>query len=412
MKSSASAPTFSRGQSQADWERRIDFAALRAGRVEAVRRALGERGLDAAFLWRDENVRYLTSLRAIMLQFRACTTYGVFLHREGQPVVFVSSGDLVRAREGMDWIQEFHPIPILDEPGLVDRAVKEKVLPVFERHGVARGRVAVDALSFLQRQALDRHLPGVEWADGDSLLNRVRGVKLPEELAVLEEVTALADSVLLEAIKAVAPGARECEVAGEALRVLFRLGGELSHTASPFVASGERMCPPTRFSTDKLIRWGDLVFIDVGAYWSGYFADVGRTVICGRPSPEQKRVYRAVYEALQAGIEAIRPGVRCSEVARAIRDRARAHGLGDRFIDLFIGHGVGCAPAESPFLGETMPGAEDVVLEPNMVLALEPLIWIPGVPGGAGVRLEDMVAVTESGCRVMSRLPFDERLLS
>jgi Xaa-Pro aminopeptidase/Xaa-Pro dipeptidase len=134
-------------------------------------------------------------------------------------------------------------------------------------------------------------------------------------------------------------------------------------------------------------------------------------VICGRPSPEQVRVFRAVYDCLQAGIAAIRPGVRCSEIATAFRLVAERHGLGDRFIDLFIGHGIGCAPTEHPFVGDTMPGAEDPVLEPGVVLALEPLIWIQGVRGGGGVRIEDMVMVTETGAEVMSRAPYDERLL-
>src|SRR5205085_3596738 len=135
-----------------------------------------------------------------------------------------------------------------------------------------------------------------------------RRIKLPEEIIMLEEATALADAVTASGVAAIAEGVRECEVAGEAMRTLFRLGGEYAHVMTPFVASGEHMSPPHRISSDKLIRNGDLVFIDIGACWNGYFGDVARTVICGTPSPRQRDIYTAVYEALQEGIASMRPG--------------------------------------------------------------------------------------------------------
>jgi len=402
---------FARGQSQVDYEQRIDFNALREKRLNKARQAMREMGYDALFLWRDENVRYLTSLRAIMLQFRSSTTYGVFMPADGRPVLFLSSGELIRAQEAMPWIGEFYPIPIMDEGELVDRVIADKVKKVFEKYGMTRGKVAVDAMTFQQKQSYEKHLSGVEWVDGDTLMQVVRRIKLPEEIQILQEATVLADAVTQTAIDAVRPGIKECEVAAAAVETLFRLGGEFGHTTSPFVASGERMSPPARFPSDKIIRYGDVVFIDIGAAWNGYFGDVGRTVICGHPSREQKRIYTAVYESLQAGVRSMKPGVRCSEVAEAFRSAGARRGLGEHFLNLFIGHGIGCAPAEPPFVGETMPGAEDMVLEKGMVLAMEPLIWVPGVRGGGGVRIEDMVMITDEGAELMSRNPYDERLL-
>ncbi len=224
-----------------------------------------------------------------------------------------------------------------------------------------------------------------------------RRIKTADELALIEEATAIAEAVTASAVAAVHEGVCECDVAGEALRALYRLGGEYAHVTAPFVASGERMSPPTRLATDKLIRAGDLVFIDIGAMWNGYFGDVGRTVVCSEPSPEQRRIYRAVWDGLQAGIAAMRPGATNAEVTAAIRARAASHGLGGRFLSLFIGHGIGCSSNEPPYIDELFPGAATVTLEAGMVFALEPLIWLPGVPGGGGVRLEDMVAVTEAG---------------
>ena len=135
---------------------------------------------------------------------------------------------------------------------------------------------------------------------------------------LIEEATALADAVCATATAAVADGVRECEVAGEAMRTLFRLGGEYAHVMTPFVASGEHMAPPHRICSDKLIRHGDIVFIDIGACWNGYFGDMARAVICGKPSDEQKKIYTAVYEGLQAGIAEMRPGRTNVDSAKAL----------------------------------------------------------------------------------------------
>jgi Xaa-Pro aminopeptidase len=247
--------------------------------------------------------------------------------------------------------------------------------------------------------------------DGDSLMQSARLVKMAEEIAIMEEAAAIAEAVTETAFAAIAPGVRENEVVAEAMRTLFRLGGEMAHVTTPFVASGEHMSPPNRICSDKIIREGDLVFIDIGAMWGGYFADMGRTTICGRPSREQQEVYTTVYHALEAGRMEMRPGRTNDDVAAAIVSVARERGLADHFISLFIGHGVGAGANEPPYIGEQLPGAETVTLEVGMTFAVEPLIWVPGVRGGGGVRLEDTIMVDHDGGRALTRTAFDERLL-
>jgi Xaa-Pro aminopeptidase len=403
---------WARGSGAVDYEARVDMAALRVGRLRRAQQAIGAAGLDALMVWKEENVRYLTSLRPQVIAGKTGILNGALLLREGAPVLFISGGDRDRAEATMPWIAEFHAIPILEEPGLVRHFASEIVPGVLARHALTRGTIGIDLTSKLLADALPESCPGVRWVDGDAAMQAARRIKTTEELALIEEATALAEAVTATALSYIRAGARECEVAGEALRTLFRLGGEYPHVVTPFVASGERMAPPTRLATDKLIRDGDLVFVDIGAMVNGYFGDIGRTVVCGAPSAEQRRIYRGVYEALHDGIAAMRPGVTNVEVASAIRARAAAHGLAAHFLSLFIGHGIGCGSNEPPYIGESFPGAAAVTLEAGMVFALEPLIWIPGVPGGGGVRLEDMVVVTEGGARRISRSPYAEALLA
>jgi len=402
---------FAAGPFNAAYEQRIDFAALRRKRVERVREEMRRAGLDALLVWKDENVRYLTDLRAQQIAGKSSFLNGALLLGQGAPILFCSGGEVDRVRRMMPWIPHVHPIPIMEDPGLIDAFVRHQLAPLFRDHGLSRARLGMDAAPLTMVHAIARHLPEVELADGDVVMQRARWIKFPEEIAALEEATAIADAVIATAAAAVREGIRECEVAGEALRTLLALGGEYAHVMTPFVASGERMAPPNRFATDKLIRYGDVVFIDIGACWNGYYADVGRTVVCGRPSPEQRRIFAAVYEARQACIETMRPGRTNEEAARTVRETARRYGLEDHLLSLFIGHGIGIGANEPPYIGEPSPGAPVVEFQPGMVFAVEPLIWVEGVRGGGGVRLEEMVLITERGPYVMSRAPFDERLL-
>ena len=170
------------------------------------------------------------------------------------------------------------------------------------------------------------------------------------------------------------------------MHALYRLGGEMAHVTTPFVASGEHLSPPYRLSTDKIIREGDLVFVDIGAMWAGYFGDLARTTVCGKPSRRQQEIYTAVHDAHAAGVASLKAGSTNDDVAQAIVAVAEEHGLRDNLISLFIGHGIGVGSNEPPYIGESLPGAETVRPELGMVFAVEPLIWVQGVRGGGGVR--------------------------
>ena len=117
---------------------------------------------------------------------------------------------------------------------------------------------------------------------------------------------------------------------------------------TPFVASGENMSPPHRICSDKLIRHGDIVFIDIGACWNGYFGDVARAVICGKPSDEQRKIYSAVYHGLQAGVAEMRPGRTNKDAAEALIRAADKYGLGGRMLSLLSGMAWASARTSRP----------------------------------------------------------------
>ena len=402
---------YAHGQFGVDYETRVDHSALRVGRIERTRAAMAEAGIDALLVWKEENVRFLSGLRAQIIQGKSALLNGCLLTASGEMVLFLSGGEVDRARNVMPWIEEIHAIPIMEARNLIAGALDHVIGPVVRKLGLDHGRVGLDEASFAQVEEFVRALPAVTLADGDAVMQRVRLIKTPEDIALMQEAAAIGDAVTEAAIRAVRPGVREYDVVAEAMRTLYTLGGETPHVATPFVASGEHMSPPNRFASDKIIREGDIVFIDIGAQFNGHYADVARTVICGTPSRRQQEIYTAVYHALQAGVAAMRPGNTNDDVATAVVAQGRERGLEEHFLSLFIGHGVGMGSNEPPYVGESQPGADTVVLEERMTMALEPLIWVPGVRGGGGVRLEDTVAVDPEGGDPLTRARFDERLL-
>lgn len=402
---------YAKGPFAVDWEDRYDFAELRRQRLDRAKAALADSDVDFLLVWKDENVRYLTSLRAQLIAGKTTSLNGALLFPEGDPVLLGSGGELDKARFGMSWLGEAHAVPIMEQRELVDGFVRDILRPLLAERGSTAGRMGVDQANISFIESVRTHLPDLELVDGDTVMHRARWIKTDLEIAVIEEACAIGDAVTQRALESTKAGRRELEVAGDAMQTLFYLGGEMAHVITPFVASGEHMSPPHRLATDKLIRNGDLCFIDIGAMWNGYFADIGRTTIVGRPTRQQQKIYTAVYRGLMAGIDKMRPGYTNADAAQAIIDEIADHGLEDHLFSLFIGHGIGMGANEPPYIGETLPGATVYEFQPNMVFAVEPLVWVPNVRGGGGVRIEDMVLVTEDEPVILSRVEYEERLL-
>lgn len=373
--------------------------------------ALAQSGVDAILVWKDENVRYLTALRAQLIAGKTTSLNGALLTPGEEPILLASGGEIDKAQFGMSWIGEAHAVPIMEQRELVDGFVTGILTPLLRSRGLTSSKLAVDQANISFIQSLMTHLPEVELIDGDTIMQQARWIKTDLEVEVIEEACAIGDSVTQRALDETRAGRREFEVAADAMQTLFRLGGEMAHVTTPFFASGEHMSPPHRLTTDKIIRNQDLCFVDIGAMWNGYFADIGRTTIVGKPSKDQQKIYTAVYEGLMAGIDTMRPGNTNQDCADAIIAKIADHGLEDHLFSLFIGHGIGMGANEPPYIGETLPGTTTYEFQPNMVFAVEPLVWVPDVRGGGGVRLEDMVLITEGDPHLLSRVEYEERLL-
>jgi Xaa-Pro aminopeptidase len=215
----------------------------------------------------------------------------------------------------------------------------------------------------------------------------MRAVKGPDELARLAAAAAAADATYREILEAPFAGRKETDVAADLADLLRSFGHE--QVDFTVVGSGPNGADPHHEAGDRVIRDGDAVVLDFGGLRYGYGSDTTRTVCVGEPTPEIRDVHEVVRQAQQAGVDAVRPGATCQDVDRAARAVITEAGYGEAFIHR-TGHGIGVTTHEPPYIVE----GEEQPLVPGMCFSVEPGIYLSG---RFGVRIEDIVTVTDSG---------------
>ena len=254
-----------------------------------------------------------------------------------------------------------------------------------------------DAVTYAQFDELKEHL-GAKLKAVKDVIEPLRAVKTPEELAKIRAAAKLTDQALEHVLPEIVPGMRERDIALELEFEMRRLGADAAGFEI-IVASGQRSAMPHGVASNKIIEEGDMVTVDMGALLDGYHADLTRTFPMGEPHPTLRRVYQVVLEAQQLALASLRAGVKCFDMDKIARDHITAAGLGEHFVH-GLGHGVGLAIHEGPNLSYRT--APDVLLEAGAVVTVEPGVYLPGL---GGVRIEDLVAITPTGIDLLSHAP-------
>ncbi|MEV7521070.1 aminopeptidase P family protein [Streptomyces sp. NPDC091371] len=268
-------------------------------------------------------------------------------------------------------------------------AVTAALLDVAGRFGVSDNTWALHLLR------LQRELPATSYVPLTDSLPMLRAVKDDRELERLAAAGQAADAAYEQILHVPFAGRRETDVA-EDLAALLRVHGH-SQVDFTVVGSGPNGANPHHEAGERVIRHGDMIVLDFGGLRYGYGSDISRTVHVGEPTAEEQRVHDIVREAQRAGVAAVRPGATCQDVDRAARAVITEFGYGDRFIHR-TGHGIGVTTHEPPYMVE----GEEQPLVPGMCFSVEPGIYLPG---RFGVRIEDIVTVTEDGSRSFNNAP-------
>lgn len=279
---------------------------------------------------------------------------------------------------------------------VVESSEKTRDIPkIARRAGVKTVGFDARQLTLFQVEELKKN-GGIEWVPLAENLGKIRQRKDAGEKRLVKKAATISSNAFLDILGEIKAGMEEREVS---LLLEFRIkksGAE----AIPFpfiVASGERGALPHGLASGKAIKKGEFVTVDFGAVYDGYCSDETCTVVVGRPTEKQKRVYRVVQEAHDRAINAVKPGVQRKTIDRAARDVIEKAGLG-KYFGHGTGHGVGLAVHEEPRIAPRERGA----IEAGMVFTIEPGVYIPG---WGGARIEDLVWVTRGGCELMSSVP-------
>lgn len=329
-------------------------------------------GLDALLVTHPANVRWLSDFTAPDDARVLLTSDDAVLMTDGRYVAQAGEESGLRATFDRDW-----------------QAIAVDAIGV-GRCGLEADHVTLDLAAQLTTKL------GRPWTETKGLVQAARRVKDASEIATIRRAAALTDQAFQHGLAQVRAGVREIDVSLAITTYVRRHGGD-GMAFETIVASGIRSAMPHGTASSKVIERGDLVTIDMGAKVDGYCADMTRTFGVGAVSDSHRSLFEAVLEAQEAAMLAVGPGVPTADVDRLARSILDRHGLGEAFSHS-LGHGVGLYIHEGPGLSHR----SDEVLTPGDVVTIEPGAYHPG---DAGVRIEDLVHVTQDGTEVLSSTP-------
>ena len=347
----------------------------RAERQAALRVALESEGVDGLLVTHLPNIRYLTGFSgsAALLLIRADATILISDFRyAAQAPAEVAASAVVEIDQRSVWERLGRVLAARPAASLGIESHSLTVRDAERVSGLTRGRI----------------VPTSE------LVERLRAVKSPEEVAAIRAAARLAQDALGEILPGIRAGQTEVEV-GAALEGALRRRGSEWHPFPTIVASGPRSALPHARTSDRVVSVGELLLLDFGAQVDGYCADLTRTVVVGaRADDRQRTVHELVQTAQRRAIEHLRPGMPAREGDALARDVIALRGFGEAF-GHSLGHGLGLEVHEAPRLAPT----SDLPLPPHAVVTVEPGLYFPG---WGGIRLEDDVYLGPDGTECLS----------
>ncbi len=356
-------------------------------RYRRLQVALQRARLQAIALNPGPSLTYLTGLHFHLMERPVVA----FFTAEGQQAVVLPRLEAPKVA-GRDALQPFF---YGDDPSQWQAAFREAIAAL----GLERARIGVEPtrLRVLELRYLEAAAPHAVFPSAEEVLADLRVVKDADELAAMQRAVDIAQRALEAALAGFRAGMTERELAAEVVVQLLRHGSEPDLPFQPIVAAGPNAANPHAVPTERPIQRGDLLIIDWGATWEGYFSDLTRTFAVGEVDEELARIAAVAAQANAAGRAAARAGISAGEVDAAARSVIAAAGYGAYFTHR-TGHGLGLDVHERPFIF----GGNDEILRPGMTFTVEPGIYLPG---RGGARVEDDVVITAEGARSLSDLP-------
>ncbi|EIJ78829.1 proline dipeptidase [Bacillus methanolicus PB1] len=335
-------------------------------KIEKLRSGFENLGIDGILITSSYNRRYMTN----------------FTGSAGVVLIGIENAQFITDfRYTEQAAKQCEGYEIVQHKGSIPDEVAEQV----KKLGIKKLGFEQDHLSYSSFKAYEKAV-GAELVPVSSVVEKLRLIKTESEIKILKEAADIADAAFKHILEFIRPGVTELEVSNE-LEFFMRKAGATSSSFDIIVASGYRSALPHGVASEKIIESGDFVTLDFGAYYKGYVSDITRTVSVGKPDEKLKEIYDIVLEAQLRGMAGIKPGMTGKEADALTRNFIAEKGYGEYF-GHSTGHGIGLEVHEGPALSIK----SDIVLEPGMVVTVEPGIYIPGL---GGVRIEDDTLITK-----------------
>lgn len=398
------------GTATADWQERVNTTRMREQRQERVRRLMRKQGLAAILAARPDNTRYLSGLRGA--EFQPQLWYVLFF-AEHDPVVFAHAGWHVQLPLEAPWIKHWRVARswLSGTPGPEATRKEAKLFAAdirveLQERGLIKEKLGLVGFDGVAMAALAE--AGITTADAWPLMLEATAVKSADEITCLKIVATICEAGWYTAWRNLQPGVRDIDVAPVVVKALYDAGADESPPIN--FHSG-----PTSFDrgfnrSGRMLQYGDLVYTPMcGVTYLGYRSCTYRSFILGRkPNAREQDWYKNLLDRIDGVIDAIRPGGTTADAAKHFPP-ATTWGYKDEVevLTMEIGHGVGLYQYQYPIINRQWSLENPQVFEPGMVIAVE---GREGEPRVGGVRLENMVVVTETGAEIIDHFPREEVL--
>lgn len=400
------------GLSKMEWQEGINTERMRKERARKLQEIMKKNGVASILLEREDNIRYATGLPgdAFMPGLRYCLFFA-----EYEPVIWEHAGRYERRHE-WPWIKEENWRiarcwlgGICGNEATIETAklFASEISEELKKKGLKGERLGVTALDGYSLRALNEI--GINTFDAQPLLFEVRKIKTQDEINCLKMITAIADRAWYEIYKAIRPGLRDIDLTAIGYKAMIEAGAEIGGVV-PFF-SGPSTFERGLAMTDRIIEPGDIVYGDITNFgYMGYKVCLYRTFIVGRkPNQKERDLYKKLLDKQNAIIEAIKPGATTADAAQHFKPATTwGYDDEDRVFTIEIGHGIGLYLYEPPIINRLWSLKYPQVFEVGNVMAIESREGEQGI----GVRLEDMIVVTEKGAELLSRFPRDEIIVA
>ncbi len=397
-----------------DWQERINWQEVREFQLNRAREAMRRHGLGAILAMYDENVRYLTStLTPGWNRLKPGLRYAILI--EGKEPILYEQGDIgIHIKKHSPWIPPEnvrHSYSwIKGAAGPASQMQVEKftnaLLNDLEDAGVKDQPMGVDFIDINMIRAFDR--AGITWTDGMTAMTEARAVKSRGEQEGMRIVAAICDALHWEFAHFLKPGLTENQVTAFGMKYLYDIPG-VEDVEDIIVSSGPNAWPNWRNFSDRIIRPGELVIIDLAAVtWNGFKSCYYRTYcVGGKPTDEHRKYYEEAYTWLYDSIGAVKAGATTADIAAKWPSAKEAWGYEeeDQAAANNWGHGLGLAQYDQPVISRIWSLDYPVEIQPGMVFALETQ---HGKTHEFGVRLEEMLIVHEDHTELISTFPIKE----